>query len=277
MALTSTSTLLEHKNPHKRDSNIIFEEKEHKYTICGEEGYTSVTTWIHTHFGHFDADAIISTMMSSKKWTSSPYYNKTREEIKAEWDKNRDEAANAGTQLHYAIECYYNNVINDVIDDVKVQDSKVQDSKEYNYFMNFVKSNPQLKPYRTEWMVYHEDIKIAGSIDMVYENPDGTLMIYDWKRSKEIKKTPSFNKYSTTDCISHLPDTNFWHYALQLNIYKAILQEKYGKIVTDLYLVGLHPDNKNNNYILLKVPDLQNEIKDLFELRKTQIISNSII
>jgi ATP-dependent exoDNAse (exonuclease V) beta subunit len=88
---------------------------------------------------------------------------------------------------------------------------------------------PHLKPYRTEWTVYHEDLKLAGSIDMVYENPDGTLSIYDWKRSKDITRINNFNKYALTECISHMPDANFWHYSLQLNTYKAILEKNYGK------------------------------------------------
>ena len=115
-------------------------------------------------------------------------------------------------------------------------------------------------------MVYDEDIHIAGSIDMVYEDPleEGSLMIYDWKRTKEIKKTSSFGKYSTTECISHLPDTNFWHYALQLNMYKTILERKYDKKVTKLMLVCLHPDNKNGDYLLFKVPILEEEILLLF-------------
>ena len=114
---------------------------------------------------------------------------------------------------------------------------------EWGYFIRFVKEHPELKPYRTEWMVYYEELKLSGSIDMVFENPDGTLQIYDWKRCQEIKHEDPFGKTATTSCISHLPDTNFWHYALQLNVYKTILEHKYGKKVTDLYLVCIHPEN----------------------------------
>jgi hypothetical protein len=120
-------------------------------------------------------------------------------------------------------------------------------------------------------MIYHEDLKLAGSIDMVYENPDGTLTIYDWKRAKEITKSSGFNKYAVTKCINHLPDTNFWHYSLQLNTYKAILEAKYNKIVTELYLVRLHPNNTKQTYELIKCADLSDEIAELFELRKKQI------
>ena len=121
-------------------------------------------------------------------------------------------------------------------------------------------------------MIYHEELKLAGSIDMVYENPDGTLMIYDWKRSKEIVKASKWNKSALTECIDSLPDTNFWHYALQLNTYRAILEQKYGKIVTDLFLVRLHPENNlRNTYELIRMPILQDSIDKLFALRKAEI------
>ena len=42
-----------------------------------------------------------------------------------------------------------------------------------------------MEPYRTEWMVYDEDLRFAGSIDMIFKNKDGTLEIYDWKRTNE--------------------------------------------------------------------------------------------
>jgi CRISPR/Cas system-associated exonuclease Cas4 (RecB family) len=116
-------------------------------------------------------------------------------------------------------------------------------------------------------MVFDEELRLSGSIDMVFEAPDGSLQIFDWKRSKEIKKHNPWEN-SHRECISHLPDSNFWHYALQLNTYKAILERNYGKKVTDLYLVCLHPNNKNKDYMKIRVPILKDEIADLFDLRR---------
>jgi len=55
-------------------------------------------------------------------------------------------------------------------------------------FLEFVKNTPTLKPYRTEWIIYHEDLKLAGSIDMIYENEDGTKLIKKavWDTTQEI-------------------------------------------------------------------------------------------
>jgi len=255
-------TYLAELNPHERDSRIVFDEGPHIYYIDDScDGYVSVTTFNHHNFEHFDADAIIKNMMSSKRWSQSKYYGQTVDEIKAGWDKNRDEAALAGTKMHYDIECYYNQCPNE------------NDSIEYEYFRNFLKDYPDLKPYRTEWTVFHEELKLAGSIDMVFEKEDGHLLIYDWKRSKGIVKTNGFGKWGQKECIEHLPDTNYWHYCLQLNTYKAILEEKYGKIVDELYLVCLHPENKNKNYQRIRVVDLQDEVNGLFDLRRKELLS----
>jgi ATP-dependent exoDNAse (exonuclease V) beta subunit len=253
-------------NKHERDDGISFEEGPHIYTVLGERGtYTSVTTIVHKQFEPFNADAIIDKMLTSPKMNDPAYkyYGLTKEQIKQQWDEKRDSSASSGTMMHADIERYYNNC------------EVVNTSHEYKFFLDFVNDYPDLKPYRTEWMVYHEDVKISGSIDMIFENPDGTLQIYDWKRCQEIVHENGFNQFAKTECIRHLPDTNFWHYSLQLNIYRKILQEKYGKIVTGLYLVCLHPDNPYKTYQRIEVPFLDTEIDNLFKERKEVVMKNN--
>lgn len=145
---------------------------------------------------------------------------------------------------------------------------------EWSYFLNYLRATPTLCPYRTEWLVYYEEMHLSGSIDMVYENEDGTLSIYDWKRAKEIAKRDEnqWHRYATTAAIDHIPDTNFWHYALQLNIYRTILQRKYGKTVRDLALVRLHPDA--GDYELIPVPLLDSDMDVLFEERRRGIVGD---
>jgi hypothetical protein len=106
---------------------------------------------------------------------------------------------------------------------------------------------------------------------MVYENPDGTLSIYDWKRAKNITRINNFNRFATHPFVCHLPDSNYWHYAMQLNTYKYILEKKYNKKIRDLFLVRLHPDAEEKNYELITLPDLSTEVQDLFLERKKQI------
>jgi hypothetical protein len=286
---TGPPDFLAKKHPHERDSRIKFYEEGHRYTVDGLEGYTSVTTWNHHHFPKFDADSIIGNMEKGKYWRdgekNKKYWDEvmgvpmTREKIKEMWDANRDAAAKAGTAMHYDIECYYNGI-----------EKTYNVSKEYQYFKNYLKDferdNPHLIPYRTEWTVFDEEMKLTGSIDMVYmdtTDPTGnTLAIYDWKRCAEISHENKFSSALTPE-IKHLPDTNFWHYSLQLNTYKTILERNYGKKITKLKitklkitklaLVVLHPQNAN--YQIHDVPIMEKEMNDLFEARRTEL-SNKI-
>ena len=247
--------MLAKKNAHPRDKAIEFDEKPHIYTVKGDSDYTSVTKWVHSHFDTFNADKVIQGMMSKENWNTKghKYYGMKPHEIKKQWSLNGKEASKAGTKLHNDIEDFYNGK------------SVTNNSKEYDFFKNFYETHSELKAYRTEWMIYHEELKLAGSIDMVYSNPDGILMIYDWKRCGNISKHSPWNKYALTPAIEDIPDTNYWHYAMQLNTYKYILEDKYDKIVTDLYLVCLHPDK--TDYECIKIPDLQDVIRNLMKLR----------
>jgi ATP-dependent exoDNAse (exonuclease V) beta subunit len=269
------------RNSHHRDSNIQFFEKGHKYEILDEPGvkYTSVTTWNHTLFEQFDADAVIDAMMKGKGWKEGhKYWGLSKQQIKNQWNTNRDNVAGAGTDIHFEIECFNNNTSlvypytnKELYENYMANNSEKHLFKplEWQYFINFVRDNPDLKPYRTEWLVYNESVKISGSIDMVYENPDGSLSIYDWKRAKNITRINNFNKFALPPQICHIPDSNFWHYALQLNTYKFILEENYGKIIKNLFLVRIHPEAEEKNYELIAIPNLSVEINDLILERKT--------
>jgi len=245
------------KNAHKRDADILFDEGPHIYTICGDSKYMSVTTFNHSNFEKFNSSKVIDRMMSSKKWDQSPYYGMSKEEIQQQWAINGQEASRAGTKMHYDIECYYNE------NEVK------NDSVEFGYFKNFVRDFPDLIPYRTEWMVYNTEFRLAGSIDMIFKNSDGTYDIYDWKRCKDIQKANTWGKFSNNSLIEYIPDTNYWQYSLQLNTYQFILESMYGVSIKGLYLVCLHPNQLS--YQRIKVPDLQVEVAALCEERRTKL------
>ena len=250
---------LSKRNVHERDSHITFDEGPHIYTIDGDSSFTSCTTWIHSHFGHFDAEKTLDKIFNSKKINdpSYKYYNMTRDQIRESWSGN--EASKLGTLLHYDIECYYNEW------EVK------NDSVEYSYFLKFANEYKNLKAYRTEWMIYDKELQLAGSIDMVFQDETGEFWIYDWKRSKEISTEAYGNKRSHTPCISHLPDANFYHYSLQLNVYRRILETKYGLTIKGMCLVRVHPNNYFETYERIEVPFMNNEVTALFNHRLAQV------
>lgn len=253
--------------PHPRDAHIKFFDDGHIYDVKGNRGFVSCTTFVHSFFDEFDADSIIAKMMARpEKWKVSKYYGMTPKEIKDSWTYKGNHASHHGTILHGCIEYFYNDCLEDFPYDVpQLFNTQFKD------FHKTVVLNKGYTPYRTEWMVYDEEHELAGSIDMLFQpnkNDPDKLFIYDWKRSAKLsQKTNSFQRMRTP--LEHLPDTSYWHYCMQLNIYRHILETQYGKTITGMYLVGMHPDM--NGFQQEKVPLLQIETEEVFALRKQAV------
>ena len=249
------------ENPHPRDARINFQAEGHIYTIDGGRGYTGVTTWGGSHFPRFDADVIIAKMMNGKNWTKSKYFGMSVNAIKQQWSTSGAVASAMGTKLHDDIERTING---DKIDNTSV---------EYGYYLQFEKEKlTESRHYRTEWTIFDDLNKIAGTIDYAAMRPDGTIDLYDWKRSGEIK-TDGWGRYATAPCLSHLPDANFWKYAIQLNIYRDILERCYDLKVNSMTIVCLHPDNES--YQEFVVPRLANELEQMLAARAAKSVRKS--
>ena len=250
---------LSFKNKNPRDDLIQFDEPTHVYTVKGSsKGIVSCTKFLHEFFPHFDADAVIKKMMASPKWPQNKNYGKTAAQIKKEWNDNGASASGAGTAMHLAIEQFLHG-------HKELIEPGVLETPEWTYFMNFWKeAKNDLVPYRSEWEVWSEEHKLAGSIDMIfYRKSDDSYVIYDWKRSKEIKKENNFgNGYGP---VSHLPDANYWHYTLQLNVYRWFLETFYGLKISDMYIMIFHPDN--DNFKRYKLNRLDDEVEGMIAAR----------
>jgi PD-(D/E)XK nuclease superfamily len=258
---------LARRNRHPRDNCIVFDEPTHVYTVNGSsKGIVSITQFLHKFFPHFDADQVIKNMMSSKKWPQSKWFGKTADEIKAAWNANGREASEMGTAMHLGCEM----AMNDAWDEIPAE---VKKTVEWEYFNRYWdKYKDELEPWRTEWEVWDEELKLAGSIDMVYrKKSDGTYCVYDWKRAKEIKFENDFQ--SGYGPVKHLPDTNYWHYTLQLNMYRWLLERHYGIKISEMALIILHPNNKSYKRIVLN--RLDEEIEGMVEARRRAIALGS--
>lgn len=252
-------------NKHPRDERISFEPISHTYQIIPErtqedndqtrvETYISATTIIHKYFPEFDTDTVIKKMMKSSNWKKSPYYGMTIDEIKNKWEENRVSAAAKGTQVHDWIENFY---VGGYVSPCKEAD----ESKSFKNFMDF-HNEYGWKVYRTEWRVFTEIYKVAGSIDIVFEGSEkGKVKVYDWKNSKEIKMDNRYEK--GLEPLQHLSNCNYYHYSLQLNLYKWILERHYDVKVEEMGLIIVHENFPT--YLKYDVKDMTNDIQMLFE------------
>ena len=63
--------------------------------------------------------------------------------------------------------------------------------------------------------------------------------------------------------LEHLPDSNYFHYALQLNIYRYILESEYGYRVSGMFLGVVHPLSEGP--LCIEIPRLDAEIALIVE------------
>lgn len=278
---------LEKKYPHSRDDSIRFIDESHTYYVKWDESedkfdsehIISVTSFVHRYFHEFNPKETIAKMKSGKSWHKSVYFGMSTEQILQSWEDNRVDACRRGTLLHNQIENSYNGI----------EPENADITTEYRQFLSY-RERVRLHwiPFRTEWKVRTDkDHRLTGTIDMIFIHSnrarresivDGKRLLHirivDWKRSKKIR---TFSPWRQGKSICHdLPDTNYSHYALQLNAYKYILETFYGGmtvegveydriVVDEMFLVVMHPNRKR--YVEIKIPKLPSHISNMFNER----------
>lgn len=233
-------------NAHERDSLLCFDEANHIYTCNGNQ-MESVTTVVENCFPKFDAE-----YWAAKK---AKQQGCTAEKILKQWEQNAVQARNLGTMMHDKIEKYYMGI-------------ESENDATFDLFLAFAKDH-KLNPYRTEWRIFYEEYGIAGTLDFL-ECSDGRFVIYDWKRSTKLINKGQVEQYSrfrkkALEPVSHLDDTSFYHYALQVSFYRYILEQKYDINVSEGKLAVFHPDN--GKYYLIDIPYLREEVIAVLESR----------
>lgn len=271
---------------HIRDKFILFDEVPHTYYVFDPvterpiKDPISVTTFVHHFFEKFDADAVIANM--KPKQPGEKYYGMTSDEIKDSWEKNRIDASSKGTKMHRKIELFYNKLASSRDAEYKEKPLNPADeaivnekTREYEYFQEFHQNEiaeAEWQIYRTEWRIWCAELGITGTIDCVFIpnlSKPNEVIIYDWKRSKQIKHN-SFGGKKALKPINHLEDCNFVQYSLQLHTYKYILEKNYGVRVVGMYLGVFHPDN--DSYIIEKIPaHYAEDLKKLVECRLKEL------
>lgn len=245
-----------------QDERIAFEEAGHIYKLDNGRRLTPVSSVYGRHFKEFDTQ--YWARLKAKQEGVPP------EELMERWECNGTKASHAGTHLHKQIEEYLNgdhemdNYCLFRWDGKHVHELETiylgEEIEQFKRFVNEVK----FTPFRTEWRVFDEELGIAGTIDLICSKEDGTFELYDWKRSKSLIDDGGHacvdNRFHTRGIngLEHVPDTSYWHYALQQNLYKYIVEKNYGITISAMHLVVLHPHY--NCYHVLEVPPCPREI-----------------
>lgn len=235
------------------DKRLGFEPKEHIYILDGVFRLKAVSDIIAHFFSTFNI------LEQSERYANKNGMRQT--EVIEMWDAKGVESRNVGTFLHEQIENYLKG--KSVSFDYPFEyDGEIVNYKktisierEFGYFLDFMRDSG-VKPFRSEWRIFDERNKIAGTIDLICRN--GSLFdIYDWKRSTKASPNETVWQHGING-LEHVPDISFYKYALQQNLYKYILENNYGVKVNKMYLVILHTEY--DKYFKYEVPQMDKEI-----------------
>ena len=208
-----------------KDNFLFFDEGPHKYTDTLGNEYRSVTTLIGDYYNHFDAD-----YWAHKKAREQ---GKSEKQIRAEWDRIKDEACERGTATHNGIEDAIKSVskfkeaikyleevksgrcitIADIPDliprPLDVEEFKVATNNKYPEIY-------RVFDFYTErgYVIYSEigafliDYLISGTIDIFCYRPTD-FVILDWKTNRDgLKFEAGYYKKDKSTIPNQL--TNEW-------------------------------------------------------------------
>ena len=190
-----------------------------------------------------------------------------------------------GTFMHQQIENYYKGLPYQQEFSFKYDgkyvhiEEQISLELEYMQFIEFLE-NHKFKPFRTEWAIYDDELKIAGTIDMIHKRGD-VFDIYDWKRSHRIVdfwgKPIAVNNYGEKGLgeLNQIEDTPYWHYCIQQNLYRYILERNYDIIIEKMYLVVFCDDT--NEYRKLEVPRMDEVIISIVKSCKNGTVKKRLI
>jgi len=244
---------------YAQDEFIDFEPERHIYTYKGQIRLLPVSSLIANFFEQFDAQAAARRQFER--------YGIPIEESLKKWERTGKMAREVGTFVHEQTECYFRDgtFANACPFTFEDKTEMVSVEKERQHFLRFV-SDYDIHPYRQEWPVYDTTLNIAGTIDMVCKEIDGEFTIYDWKRSSKVVNVlgqpvvEAFGGKRSFNGIS-LPDTPFYHYCIQQNLYRYMLEAHYGVQVKAMNLVVLCADYPS--YVVVNVPKMDEVIDQI--------------
>ena len=258
---------------YEQDAHIDFVPEGHVYLYDGQRQLLPVSSLIAYFFEPFDAQ-----QQAKRQWER---YRIPVEESLTKWERIGRMASEVGTFVHEQTERWFKDGTFETVCPFcfRGKTEEVSVEREKQQFLCFIRDY-DIHPYRQEWPVYDLEIGVAGTIDMICREADGTFTIYDWKRSKKVVNAlgqpivEAFGGKTSINGIT-LPDTSFYHYCLQQNLYRYMLETHYGICVSGMNLVVLCPDYPT--YFVAPVPRMDALIRQIVTICRDRDLGHQLL
>ena len=247
-----------------------FYEDGHYYECKGKRVGISVTTFIHEFCNEFDAEGMAEKVANRD--------GKTIQQVLDEWAYKRDFSCEKGTTCHeYAQHLWSGN---------EWQFKDFDGSRNYEIAVDLIQNQAnnfkddyeeRLEHLIDELPIGSEEYDIASCVDHLFYNKlTGGLVLVDYKTNSLMdgyNKKPY--KKAMKVPLSHINDDSLSHYYIQLSIYKFLIEKYTGLKVDEMFIVYMSENIEN--YEIIDIPYLKEEVEIILELRKVKKMSKIIL
>lgn len=256
------------KELNKAFGDFKFYEDGHYYTYKDKPISIGATGLIEQYTQDFDAQAV-AERVAEKQGVSV-------KDILDEWKLKNAQACLKGSASHNFVQNLWSGISH--IEDTKnfttgtLDALKLIKGQAQNFYNDY---KDRLELIYNEYVIGAYELDLASAIDALFINKlTGGLVLVDYKTNTDIHKNERYAKNMKVP-LNHLKDTTLNHYAIQLSIYKYLV-EKYTKLeFEEMFIVWF--SELNENYEILEVPYLFKEVKNILELRRCAKMAKMIL
>ena len=244
---------------NKAFGDFKFFEHDHHYEYKDKRIGVSVTKLIEEYTNEFDSQSIAERVAIKE--------GKSTQEVLDEWKYKNWVACEKGHLGHLYAQNIWQGI--NTLEDIKRACMDVKTPlesilRQADNFYNDYKD--RLEHLYDEYVIGSEEYDLASAIDHLFINKlTGGLVLVDYKTNSDIHKNERYAKKMKVP-LSHLKDNTLTHYAIQLSIYKYIV-EKYTNLKFEEMFIVWFSENIDN-YQIIEVPYLYKEVKNILELRR---------
>ena len=225
-------------------SDIVFDESKHTYRANGDY-YTSVTKYIKRFIDEPDFEMIAGFIDRKHNLKSGT--------TKRLWELKGRHATALGRRVHFFAEVYtWHRTV-------------PPDSGYERAVSKFLNSLPKhIVPLLTEFIVYSDNLKIAGTIDLVlFDLNKKMLILADYKTNEDLSK--NFKEKKLLPPFTDFYDSPLGKYILQLNLYDILISAAQIP-VSERWIVHV---KDNGKYNVILVPDYTERVQKAIENENT--------
>lgn len=223
----------------------VLRKSDHRYSDKNQHEYKPVSHILSSVKPKFDTEGKALEYAYKKKMAV--------EDVLLLWEEKKNTGLNFGTMIHENIETFfkegkilnerYSEIIKEIYDHVYNDDA-------YNELICFDKNK-----------------KICGTADYVHFKKD-SFIISDFKTNLKFNFENQFQDKYLLEPVSHLPNSEYFVYALQLSFYARMISNLTGLICEslDVYWLKRQIDTKDvfkGKWLKYTVPYLKKEVEDI--------------